>query len=704
VLLVALNHARVSFLSGGYVGVDVFFVVSGYLITGILLREGFGRDGGGPGRISIRGFYDRRVRRILPAASLTLVVTSIAVFVVYDIEGADFLQTKVVLLDSLAASLFYANIRFAATTTNYFAQASTTMPSPFQHFWSLSVEEQFYLLWAPMMACVFYVCRRLKLHGRKPGERQEDEQFRRTATWMIGVLIVIACLLSLAWSIHDTAADPQAAYFSTPARVWELGCGAALALLAARRPALSQIPRELLGWVGLAMIVAAALLYSSHTPFPGDAALLPVIGAGLIIVAGMAPTRAGVDRILGARPLSYIGNRSYAFYLWHYPVLILVWQVTGRVLPVSTNLVLLTGAFMLSAFTYKIYENPLRFARWLRGWRTAALVPIALTISVTAVMVPIAAFEGSVAAQAFASANAHVDPLAPASGQPTPTNLWRSTPIPAVAAAAKSARRKAPLPKPYVPSVKELVQDKTTGGGVIPAGCEPTFGSGVTGKVCRLGDRSSSRVVIVLGDSQAGTWMPAMVRIARAQHFAVVPLDKPGCFVTRVNKNDPGWPCADWYHWALAQDKALHPVATIVNFLFPPRLQQQPALTVRRVQSVLSQVTRGVLLVDQPSQDQQPSACLFKPGANMGKCSARVPGTYLALMKALAHMTTLTHHPAIPTMQWFCADGICPIIVDHILTVGDLDHMTKEYSAALAPLLGPELKAILARHSLNVHK
>jgi peptidoglycan/LPS O-acetylase OafA/YrhL len=674
------------------VGVDVFFVVSGYLITGILLREGFGHGGGGPGRISIRGFYARRVRRILPAASLTLVVTSISVFVVYDLMGADFLHTKVVLLDALGASLFFANIRFAATTTNYFAQASATMPSPFQHFWSLAVEEQFYLLWAPLLSCVFYVCRRIARRGGQSPERQSDEAC--TATWMIGLLIVTACALSLAWSIHDTAANPQAAYFSTPLRVWELGVGAGLALLAARRPALPQIPRELLGWLGLAMIVAAALLYSDHTLFPGDAALLPVIGSGVIIVAGVTPTRAGVDRMLAILPLRYIGDRSYTFYLWHYPALILVWQAAGRVLPVSTNLVLLIGAFMLSALTYKFYENRLRFARWLRGWRTVALVPIALTVSLAAVMVPIAAFEGSLAAQAAASATVHVEPLTPAPGQPKPTNLWRSTPVPAVVGAAEAAKRDAPLPKAYVPSITQL--ERSTDG-AIPAGCEPPFGSGVTGKVCRLGDSSSRRVVVVLGDSQAGTWMPAMVRIARAQQFAVVPLDKPGCFVTRVNKNDPGWPCADWYRWALGRDKALHPAATIVNFLFPPRLQQHPASTVLHMQSVLAQVTRGVLLADQPSQDQQPSSCLFRSGANMGKCSARVPSTYVPLMRALAHMTTLTHHPAIPTMQWFCADGICPIIVNHILTVRDLDHMTNEYSAALTALLSPELKAILAR-------
>ncbi|HSC02132.1 MAG TPA: acyltransferase family protein [Solirubrobacteraceae bacterium] len=694
VLLVALNHANISFLSGGYVGVDVFFVVSGYLITGLLLREGFGQDGGTPGRISIRGFYARRVRRILPAASLTLAVTSIAVFVVYDLGRANFLQTEVVLLDALAASLFYANIRFAITTTNYFAQASTTMPSPFQHFWSLSVEEQFYIVWAPVVAGMFYVCRRLA--GRRPPERQRDEAVRRAATRVIAVMIAATCVLSLALSIHDTAASPQAAYFSTPGRVWELGCGATLALLATRPRVLPQALRELLGWVGLAMIVAAAVLYSSHTSFPGYAALLPVIGAGLIIVAGMAPTPAGVDRMLSARPLPYIGDRSYAFYLWHYPALILVWQATGRVLPVGVNLVLLTGAFMLSAFTYRFYENPLRFARWLRGWRTAAMVPVALTMSVTAVIVPIAVFQGSMATQASASAKIHPVALTPAPGQPDPASLWASEPIPAVAAAAKAAKRNAPLPNAVVPSLKELEQENTTGGGIVPDRCKPAFGSGVSSDICRLGDRSSGRVVVVLGDSQAGTWMPAVASVGRAQHFAVVPLVKPGCFVSRVKSDLPGWPCASWYRWALSHDKALHPVATIVMFLLSAPLQQHPASTVSDMRSVLSQVTNGVLIADHPSQSQEPDTCIYRSGANMGKCSTHVPSTYVPLMKALARMTALTHHPAIPTLQWFCADGICPMVIDNTLVTRDKDHMTKQYSTALAPLLSLELQPLLA--------
>lgn len=350
---------------------------------------------------------------------------------------------------------------------------------------------------------------------------------------------------------------------------------------------------------------------------------------------------------------------------------------------------------MLSAFSYDLFKNRLRVARWLRGWRTTAIVPVALAISV--VMVPIAVLEGWSAARASAAAETQVSAMRPASGQPDPTSLWNSAPIPAVAAAVVAARHNAPLPKGIIPSRQGLAQLNATGGGIIPPACEPTFGSGVTGKVCRLGDTSSKRVVVVIGDSQAGTWTPAIVGVAHSQHFAVVPFDKPGCFIDRVYTNSPGWPCASWYQWALAQDRALHPVATIVTFLLSAAQEGNPATTVSDTRSVLSQVTNGVYLANQPGQDQDPDECIYNSDANMRKCSARVPSTYVPLMQAMAQMTTETHHPAIPTLQWFCADGICPMIIHRTIITRDIDHMTKQYSAELAPLLGLELKPILAR-------
>ena len=171
--------------------------------------------------------------------------------------------------------------------------------------------------------------------------------------------------------------------------------------------------------------------------FPGDAALLPVIGAGLVVLAGLAPGRVGLDRLLASRPLTYIGDRSYSFYLWHFPVLILVWQAAGHVLPAGVNLALLVGAFLLSDLTFDFYENPLRFARWLRGWRTAAMAAVSMSAAVLAVLITLSAFQATLAEEAAAAQRAHVAGLAPARGQPDPKSLWASRPIPAVSAAVR---------------------------------------------------------------------------------------------------------------------------------------------------------------------------------------------------------------------------------------------------------------------------
>ena len=691
VLLVALNHAHVPFLPGGYVGVDVFFVLSGYFITGLLLREGVGAEHGregdqASGHISIPKFYARRARRILPAATLTLAVTAIAVYVVYDLLRADFLGTKPALLDALAASLFYSNIHFAATATNYFANAAQTTPSPVLHFWSLSIEEQFYFVWPSLLAVVLFITRRGGTFDR------------RRAVRLIGLVLAVVCVASLAWSIHDTNVSPQSAYFSTFARVWELGFGAGLALLA---PALAKLPAALrmpLGWLGLGMVLAAAILYTSGTPFPGCAALLPVGGSAMMVVGGLHSNRFGVDRLLAFRPFAYIGDRSYTFYLWHYPTLVICWTAAGRVLPVGDNLALLAGAFALSALTFHFYENPLRFARWLRGWRTVALVPVSIGTAVAAIMVPVLTVEGTLTAEAQASQNLNLAALKAARGQADPVSLLTSKPIPAIANAVVAVRHNAPLPKVLVPNGATLAQENTDISYDIPQGCQPSFGSGDTSKICKLGDSSSNRVVALVGDSHAGMWVPALLPIAKAQHFAVVVLDKPGCYVNLMHTNLSGWPCGTWYRWAIQQDRKLHPVATLVAYkLSGGYLESHPSTTVADLHSVLTTVRNGVWLEDAPGQTQKTASCITAPGATQKTCSSPVTSSYTTLVQDIGTMLSQSHHLSIPTLQWFCGDGICPSVVNHTLTTHDGDHLTMEYSADLSPLLAPEMRRILDR-------
>ncbi len=689
VVLVALNHANVPFLPGGYIGVDVFFVLSGYFITGLLLREGLGgahgREGEPTGgRVSIPRFYARRARRILPAATLTLAVSAIAVYVVYDLMRADFPGTKPALLDELAASLFYANIHFAAGATNYFANASMTMPSPVQHCWSLSVEEQFYLVWPSLLAVTFWICRR------------RGSFDRRRAVRLLGLVIAVVCAGSLAWSIHDTAVSPQSAYFSTFARAWELGLGAALALLAPAAAKLSRPLRVPLGWAGLGMVLFAAVHFSSRTGFPGYAALLPVGGSALMVLAGLHPTRIGVDRLLAFRPMAYVGDRSYTFYLWHYPTLIIGWQLAGHVLPVADNVALLAGAFALSALTFHFYENPLRFARWLRGWRTAALVPVSIGTSVAAIMVPVLTVEGTLAAQAQASQNVNLAPLRPAAGQSDPVSLLASKPIPALVEAVRAVRADAPLPKVLVPNGSTLAQENTAITYDTPAGCQPSFGTGITSRICKLGDPSAKRVVALLGDSHAGMWVPALLPIARAQHFAVVVLDKPGCYVNRIHANLSGWPCASWYRWAIEQDRRLRPAVTLVTFkLSGGYIENNPTNTVSYLGSVLSAVHNGVWLEDAPGQTKKTATCITAAGATQRSCSSPVTSSYTRLVRDIEAMLGRTKHRSVPTLQWFCADDICPSVINHTLTTHDGDHLTMEFSADLAPLLAPEMRRVL---------
>src|SRR5579875_722443 len=269
VLAVVLYHAHVGFLSGGFVGVDVFYVISGFLITDLLWRE-LERDG----RISFAGFYARRARRLLPAAVLVLVVTMVASRWLLPP-----LQLRSVWLDGLYCALYLGNYRFAATKTNYLA---STAPSPFQHFWSLGVEEQFYLVWPVLLVAASLAYRR----GRPS---------RAGAFTALAAVSVVSLILSL-WL---TRADEPLAFFSLPTRAWELALGGMIALAA---PLLRRMPPRVaatIGWAGLAAVGAACVAFGSRTPFPGTAALLPVLGAGGVVASGLTSAAGGPVLLLG---------------------------------------------------------------------------------------------------------------------------------------------------------------------------------------------------------------------------------------------------------------------------------------------------------------------------------------------------------------------------------------------------------------------
>jgi peptidoglycan/LPS O-acetylase OafA/YrhL len=358
ILLVVLFHADVPRLGGGFVGVDVFFVISGFVITGLLLRE---RET--TGSTSIPRFYARRVRRIIPMATLVIIVVVIAS---YHFLGA--VDAGSVANDGKWASIFLANVHFAAEGTNYLS--ATAPPSPLQNYWSLAVEEQFYLVYPALFLLITW-------RGRHSAVRSR----------MVTVLLVVIGA-SLALSVLQTGTNPAVAFFSPLTRAWELALGGLVALSTGFLRRLPRAAGAGLSWLGIAAVVVSGFVFTTATPYPGSAVVLPVVGTALVIAGGTARPAWGAELLLGRRPLQWLGLISYSLYLWHWPILIIAAERRGSTtLPLSDNLLLLLVALALSIVSYLLIENPFRHWSFLvsRRWVSIALGAclVAATLGVT---------------------------------------------------------------------------------------------------------------------------------------------------------------------------------------------------------------------------------------------------------------------------------------------------------------------------------
>ena len=671
VLLVVVAHAGVRFVSGGFVGVDVFFVLSGFLITGLLLAEA--RKGGS---VSLLGFYVRRARRILPAAMLTLVATDIAAYLL-----VNFVRARETVDDSLHAAGFAANFHFAAQGFNYFAQSEP--PSPLLHYWSLSVEEQFYLVWPLLLS--------LTLFGIAWVLRRRTAGCERRLLWLIGILTT----LSLVYSIHLTATSPTAAYYSPFARAWELGLGATLAVATAQLARLPGSVTVVLGWSGIAAIAVAAVGFSSSTPFPGWAALLPTVGTACAIVAGMGAStpRLAVGRWLGVRPMSMIGDRSYAFYLWHWPVLILAAGYAGHALSLPVKLELMVGAFVLSCVSYALVENPIR--RRMRS-RAKTLVVVLACAGV---------FLGTAVGSLAGIDREQRRFQGPTSTQTAPLGIHGPTStakgaLSPVIAAVQSARAGAPLPSPLTPAIDHLNSHPAPY--AIPPECLGHNNSGVIAiKVCRLGDSSSKKLIVLMGDSHAFMWVPAVLEMAWHDHLAVVPLLRLGCTPSNWPPAHRSGRCAEWFRWAIGRIKHLHPSAVLLGGSID---QMQTAAVGREVAGVvgaareLHGLGRVVVIGDPEGLDFNPVDCLLKPGATMGTCTTTWPASALRGYNHVKQGVTRLGIGFLATRGFVSYQREYPAVIGHTIVWLDGNHMTYLYSAQVAGAFRAAYLHATARH------
>jgi peptidoglycan/LPS O-acetylase OafA/YrhL len=659
VLLVVLAHAGVGFVGGGFVGVDVFFVLSGFLITGLLLAEARKH-----GSVSLLDFYVRRARRILPAAALALLVTDVATFFL-----TNFVRAGETVDDSLHAAGFAANFHFAERGVDYFAEGNA--PSPILHYWSLSVEEQFYLVWPLLLALalfgVAFLRRRRGVTGRE----------RR----LLGLVIVLASG-SLLWSIYLTASAPTAAYYSPFTRAWELGLGAALAVGA---PTIMQLPGALkvvLGWSGLAAIAVAAVGFSDGTPFPGSAALLPTVGTACAIAAGMGSgaSRLAASRVLAVRPMSIVGDRSYALYLWHWPVLILAADYAGHEPPAAVKLGLVVGAFLLSCISYALVENPIR--RRVHSRRmTGIVVLVCMSAFLGTAMISLAGIEQ--AERSFQGAVASADGATPR-GIDGPTSTANGA-LPTVTAAVEAARRGAALPKPLRPALRRL------------KGLEPAYrlqpecvghdvSNVVATKVCRVGDVSSKKVVVLMGDSHAMMWVPAVTEMAWHDHVAVVPLLRLGCTPGKWLTSGSG-KCDAWFQWAVGEIRRLHPQVVLVGGSID---QEQTPYARAAIEGVvgaaqrLRVLGRTAVIGDPEGLDFEPVDRLVSRKASMSTCTTTWPPGALRGYDEVRVRVRSLGVGFVETRALVSFERSYPAVIGHTIVWVDDNHMSSMYSASVA--------------------
>lgn len=653
--LVVAYHLHPPAVPGGYVGVDVFFVISGFLISRHLLSEA-----ARTGRVDLAAFWAGRVRRILPAALVTTVaVVTVAMLALPRIAAAEIGRT------GLWAALSAVNWLFAADSVDY--QAQSPSASPFEHFWSLGVEEQFYLVW-PFLVLLAAAAARRRMR-----------QVNRLVLVPFGFVLVA----SLAFGVWFTASGSPAAYFITPTRMWELAAGGLLAaLLGDRQPRVSVAAVLQLG--GLAAIVAGAALLDSRTPMPGVAAVLPVAGAVAFIAGGRVPV---LDRVWTFRPTRWIGDTSYSLYLWHWPVIVFARDLTQQPIGFGTGAIVLVTSLVLSTASYLLIEQPLRRIRIRRPLRVIAVGAAAITVVAGIGTVPVArnaVLEGREAAAR--SAVLHGTP-GPAIG------------FPQLDAAAD--RTWAREPHVVVPAASTLSDDVAFSRCTI----QPLS---TTSPICVVGDRSSTTTVAVVGDSHMRQWGDVLDQLGRERHWRIVTILHNSCpfnLVPRPLEVDGQSRCTQAVRWTLPVLRAQHVQVMLTSaYRKSYRTDQLQAAAdgyTSMWRTLEQQGIRVLALGDTPTPPTPVVAdCVVAHDpATCGSSKAQAESVTDPLRLAQRKDPSV---PFIDPVSAFCGTTWCPGVIGNVAVYADDNHATDTYLRTAMPWVRDHIGAAVAQQLAHV--
>ncbi len=680
--LVVLYHAHFLGLDGGFIGVDVFFVISGFLITNLLLRE---HDTAGT--ISIGNFYARRARRLLPASALVIALTALASWV-----WLEPLRLRNVGTDSIASAGFVSNMVFAARNTDYL-QAGIP-PSPLQHFWSLSVEEQFYVVWPTLLLVLLWRAGRSRT---------------RAAVGISAISVV-----SFALCIWQTDASQPWAFFGLHTRAWELGIGALLAIAWPWVRIVAAGLRSAMAWLGVAAIVFAAFWLDETMAFPGWLAALPVLGAAAALSGG-DDSRWGPAIVLRHPALQWIGARSYSIYLWHWPALIIGEAWAGRPLDILQRVGLLAVAFVGASLSYRFVENPIRHSERLQARPAIALSLGALLVATgvgtglivrsadvelsTDVVAETPVLETTTTVATSVVPESSTTTIGPIPDGPPPPIVNSAAPLDALFAAVDTED----VPANLEPSIGGAAGDKPI---IYDNDCHVDFGA-TRPALCEYGDPSSDFTVALFGDSHAAQWFPVLESISNDNGWRLLPLSKSGCppidEITYNSLVGPTYPaCQPWREnvFTLMADQGVDVVFVAAsNRLLDPDTKQPFADSVwAKGYDALVARLRGlgiapILLTDTPYPGQDVPVCLSKSVRDVKSCVAsRDKAIRASRQQTVIDAAIRNGIQYLDVVNWLCTDAACPVIVGNLLVYRDSNHVTTKYAEWLKPVFAAAIE------------
>ncbi|WP_231970960.1 acyltransferase family protein [Mycobacterium sp. E3198] len=680
VVAVVLFHARVPGVSGGLVGVDVFFIISGFLITGLLWREV-----GSTGTVGLRRFYGARARRLLPASATVGVVIMIGAALLSPV-----LRLRNVFVDGIASALYVSNYRFMLQGVDYLADA---LPSPFLHYWSLGVEEQFYLVWPALIIGTAWLVRRARW-------RTKDLAAHSERPYLIVLALVAA--ISFVLSLVFTRTVPPVAFFSLPTRAWELAVGGLVALTAGQWRRLPALVAAIAGCVGLGMILVACVRFGSSTPYPGTAALLPVLGAALVIGAGCAVPAQGVGRVLAVRPMRAIGRVSYSWYLWHWPLLLVV-PASATANSLGQRLTAVFVSLGLAFLTLRFIENPLRFAGPLRRSPNRSLA-VGGTATAIAAGVGVALMVGMPAPVGHGPAASAL--TITSTRPPIGSSIYAYDAAVQDAFAQVHSAVAASVALKAVPSnlTPPLAGVTTEVNALYLHGCLRNFLE-VGQPECASGDTASTTTVALVGDSDAAMWNPAFVEVAAQRHWRLETLTKAACpmlDLPTINRSAdrPYTECDQWRGQVTARLNAERPRLIVLGMTrgygsgnvqssfksYDPQWINSLNRLVKQLRDTGAQL---LVLGPIPIPLSVVPDCLASHLDDAPACSTPTSKAVNQVgITTEAAATTAGGGQYADLTQLFCTADRCPAIVGNTLVYLDEAHLTREYSRLLAPVMG----------------